>query len=513
MMEGNYYPVGAEDSGRKPAPKKRKTISQFKVMLIAVIILAAIILTSAAVWIINKILNPELIIILVEPSLDYDYIGACGEGLIWILKDEKCGLIDKYGNIVAPLIYDHIGYFDDFEIGDYFNCGAACVGQDGKYGLMDKTGNLITPLIYDNIGYFHEGLAAAGKDGKRGYIDNAGNVIIDFVYDAAFDFTEGLALVDIDTKKGFVNKKGEVVIPLIYDFAYYNEPGFKDGLAIIGIKGEKEETDNNIKWGVIDTKGKTVIPFEYNYLSYTGDGIFKISKDGADGFINKNGEEIIFDVPKGYGLTWWYFSEGLAVVEKDRKYGCMNMTGEIVMPLEYESISGFNNGLAIAKKGGFWGSIDKKGVEVIPFEYQRIIDYGYDDMLLARKSYLNENGDVYSKSGIINKNGEIIIPFIYDNVGPVFKNGLIRTGENGKYGLMDKSGEEMIPIIYDNIGMLDDEKIIWAQIGNKQGLLDMKGEIILPFEYDEIRRESYRDENLLFVTRDGLWGILEIKNK
>jgi len=100
MMEGNYYPVEVENHGKKPVPEKRKKLSQSQISLIAIIVLAVILLTSATFFIINKISNPGLLKILVEPSLDFDSVYSYGEGLLRVCKDKKYGIIDKKGKIV-----------------------------------------------------------------------------------------------------------------------------------------------------------------------------------------------------------------------------------------------------------------------------------------------------------------------------------------------------------------------------------------------------------------------------
>lgn len=62
------------------------------------------------------------------------------------------------------------------------------------------------------------------------------------------------------------------------------------------------------------------------------------------------------------------FSEGLASVEKDKKWGYIDTTGNLVIPYEYSFADYFNEGLAsvINYRSGY---IDTTGKTIIPFEY------------------------------------------------------------------------------------------------------------------------------------------------
>ena len=52
------------------------------------------------------------------------------------------------------------------------------------------------------------------------------------------------------------------------------------------------------------------------------------------------------------------------------------------------------------------------------------------------------------KWGFLNKEGKVVIPFIYDEAHP-FIEDLALVSVNGKYGYISKSGHLQIPAIYD----------------------------------------------------------------
>ena len=55
------------------------------------------------------------------------------------------------------------------------------------------------------------------------------------------------------------------------------------------------------------------------------------------------------------------FSEGLAEVKLNGKYGFIDKTGKEIIPIKFDYTSGFKNGRAGVKLEGKWGYIDKQG--------------------------------------------------------------------------------------------------------------------------------------------------------
>lgn len=73
---------------------------------------------------------------------------------------------------------------------------------------------------------------------------------------------------------------------------------------------------------------------------------------------------------KDYPVPDSLFFDGLALVERDRKYGFIDSSLHIAVPLMYEQALDFSEGLAAVQQQGKWGYINVKGKVVIPFIYQ-----------------------------------------------------------------------------------------------------------------------------------------------
>ncbi len=138
------------------------------------------------------------------------------------------------------------------------------------------------------------------------------------------------------------------------------------------------------------------------------------------------------------------FSDGLAVVKLNGKFGCIDIAGETMIPYRYDMIYSFAEGLAAVKTNGKWGFIDKSGASVIP--------YRFDDA----KSFSEGMAPVLfnGKWGFIDRNGKSILPYKYDSANS-FSEGLANVQISGKWGFIDITGnwynekDEYIPLFSD----------------------------------------------------------------
>jgi len=210
---------------------------------------------------------------------------------------------------------------------------------------------------------------------------------------------------------------------------------------------------------------------------------------------------------RGYSHIW-NFSEGLAPVERNEKFGFIDKTGKEVVPCIYDSVRHFNEGLALIRKDGKRGYIDKMGAQVIP------LSFNYDSVSTFSQGLasVKRNG----KWGFIDENGSVVIRCVYDNPG-MFSEGLTPVTKNGKRGYMDRFEREAIPCIYDHVGAFC-EGIAAVQKGGKYGFIDKTGKEIIACIYDGIMIAQrnvvspnyFSTEGLAVVEKDGKWGYIDM---
>lgn len=122
--------------------------------------------------------------------------------------------------------------------------------------------------------------------------------------------------------------------------------------------------DESGKWGYF--KADTwVIPARYEKAYSFSDGLAAVKINGKFGFITRTGEAAIayrFD-------NAWSFSEGLACVKLNGKWGFVRHDGSAAIAYRFDDAKSFSEGLAAVKANGKWGFIDRDGVCTIPYKY------------------------------------------------------------------------------------------------------------------------------------------------
>ncbi|MGQ1785414.1 WG repeat-containing protein [Saccharicrinis sp. GN24d3] len=90
------------------------------------------------------------------------------------------------------------------------------------------------------------------------------------------------------------------------------------------------------------------------------------------------------------------------------------------------------------------------------------------------------------KIGLVNQNGDIIIPCENDQVWNLQDNGNIKVLKNGKLGIYNTNGDIIVPTIYEMIWGFEDGKARVLRNG-KIGYVNQHGNEFIPCEYDQIR--------------------------
>ena len=155
------------------------------------------------------------------------------------------------------------------------------------------------------------------------------------------------------------------------------------------------------------------------------DAKFQFYKENGKWGFKKDGVVVI---PAKYDYAW-DFSEGLANVGQNGKWGYIDKAGNEVIPIKYDDARYFSEGLAGVKLNRKWGYIDKTGKEVTPIKYDNVERFS-EGLAMVRLNL---------KCGYIDKTGKKVIPIKYEWAGP-FQNGKAEVKLNGKRGTIDKQG-------------------------------------------------------------------------
>lgn len=229
-----------------------------------------------------------------------------------------------------------------------------------------------------------------------------------------------------------------------------------------------------------------------------------IIKDRKKGVIDLQGNIL---VPLMYD-SLYVEDANCCTVELDKKYGIIDTTGKVIMPLEYESsISFFKTKYAVVYKNKKYGVIDKHGKLMLPLEYDYINGLTTGPFFVVKQN---------EKSGLINaKYFSLVLGCTLDKVGDFYDGDSKRPlaiKQNGKWGFIHPGNFKIIiGFEYENVSpFLTEENIDLPQQilatnpliaivkkGNTMYYINPKNEIISRKKLSLSFYDSFFDEELL----------------
>jgi WG repeat protein len=243
--------------------------------------------------------------------------------------------------------------------------------KDNKIGFIDKLGKIV--IDFDRlppeavVGSFSEGLAPICFLGRLknqcGFIDETGKIVIPARFTLISEFSEGVAWARTEEFIGFIDRLGRVVFNLPESFSI----GFRGGLAAIRTREGS---------GFVDKRGKFISTKFYEHVEMFSEGLAavaaRIETKAKYGFINESGAVVIplqFDPllgPHSQPMNLGRFTEGLAAVRIGNIYGYIDHKGKVVIAPRFREAAEFSEGLAsVTTIDGQKGYIDKTGLLVI----------------------------------------------------------------------------------------------------------------------------------------------------
>ncbi len=194
-----------------------------------------------------------------------------------------------------------------------------------------------------------------------GYRNAAGETVIEPQFASAYAFSEeGLAAVtDFDGSVFYINTKGKEVIS-IRDKVYIKP----DEMSGIRIRQFYFEPITNGPENI----GTYYFDEGYTMIRYCWVSNFNIKQIYRNEFLLLDAEGNILEIPGSYTLK--NYSDGILLLEKDGRYGYMDVSGAWVSPAVYQKANPFLQGVAVAvNEDGKYGLIDREGNEVLPFVF------------------------------------------------------------------------------------------------------------------------------------------------
>ena len=379
-----------------------------------------------------------------------------------VRRNGKMGIV-KVGEVdgsfrvetIVPCEYDQVQTINDDEY--YF------VTNGSLHGLLSWDGETIISCEYNGIDLNeYEGFFSVKRNGRKGLMSRAGEELVPCAFDDCGVIDEHFLWARGDKTYGIYSSEGEKVQPCKFNsFFIYDGKKKKEGsLSDFAQLDRRQHPDLYAvvsgKVGTLDSKKFTTkLPCAYDYLSdfaprmkitngvLTEQRLAVCRLNGKYGIVNSEGKQI---QPMGFDELHKDVSDpsskelpdmGLARdlhVRIGDKWGILTADGEQLAEVKFDSVGVFHDGLAVVKAAERYGYIDRSGAIVIPIQWMTAYDFseGLAALRVDKKhfQFINTAGTVVIKSKK------------YDSVGR-FRNGICRVVKGGKVKWIDTKGKEL----------------------------------------------------------------------
>ena len=352
---------------------------------------------------------------------EYDQVQAGDDDKYYLVTNGPLhGLLDWDGKTIIACVYN------DIDLNKYVVFFS--VKRNGQKGLVSRTGEELVPCAFDDCGVIDEYFLWTRKDNTYGIYSSEGEKVQPCKFSSFFVY-EG-------------KKKKEVSLS---DFAQLDRRQHPDLYAVV-----------SGKVGTLDSKKFTTkLPCAYDYLSdfatrmkltngvLTEQRLAVCRLNGKYGIVNSEGKQI---QPMGFDELRNDVSDPLSKELPDMgsardlhvrigdKWGILTADGEQLAEVKFDSVGVFHDGLAVVKAAERYGYIDRSGAIVIPIQWMAAYDFseGLAALRVDKKhfQFINTAGTVVIKSKK------------YDSVGR-FRNGICRVVKGGKVKWIDTKGKEL----------------------------------------------------------------------
>lgn len=438
-------------------------------------------------------------------------------------QDNKWGIIDSNGNEVIVPSYQEMMIVPDAKR-DIFLCTYDTNYETGEY--KTKVLNKENKEIYtdyeqveaiqnkdeNNQLWYENNVLRIKKDSKYGIMNLEGKVIVDPQYDEiiAVAGIKNAYRVKKDNLYGIVDGEGKQILNVNYLEILNLGKDNKSGYIV------KEQ---NNKYGIVDYSAEQVLEAEYDAIEKVyGNDLYVVTENQVKKVVDKTGSDII---TSGFDniVAILKNKENGVIFQKGSKYGVMKLSGEVTILPEYDVLKEAKVGILIAQKDGKYGVIDLEKQEKIPFDYQIITYNEKADIYTADdENYIttifNNNFEAKLKGILTDLDTEkgyisIVIGdetryynFKFEEKQDkevLTKNTLFISKKDDKYGFVDKNGNVIVDYLYDEVTEQNEYGYAGIKKDGKWGSIDSKGNVV--------QEPVYQLDDYLLVDFIGRWHL------
>jgi len=456
-----------------------------------------------------------------------------GYGTIYDSKTKTRSIVDSLGNITfeSPHSISHI-------FKNRFILTAEESNYKTKSAVIDEKGNQL--LLLDNQSFntpwLSEKCIISTKDGEEAVYDYNGKEIIPYAERIQFAVEDRFFVLK-DKKWFLYNLNGKQISNREFREDYH----FENGKALIINEDNHSEiiskngetlhtfstqiyslasypyliTKNRItgKYGLVDTEENVFAEEVYDDISpeyFGAKQYIYLRKKGKATVFNKKDKKLY---PGNFKYLTPLFNDLFTVYsDKSKKYGIVNLNGEIITPQEYDFIQSFS----ISGKDFIYLKNEKeekfldKDLKNILEENTQVIAF-YPDQLIIKKL------DIYYQFFVLDRSVSILkdITFIKEqeldffNIFNLYSKPVVCKNSSNLYGIINEKGKEIVPFIYDDIIAFENsENEFVVKKQDKYGVVNFQNEPLKDIIYDKyywqkevLKLDKDKKTDILYFTR------------
>ena len=418
-------------------------------------------------------------------------------------EDGKYGLISLEGKKITNPIYEEIDTLQYKE-------GEFVIKKDNKYGIMNINGYVIINPEYDNIkadayyspdtGYKNDGYIVSNTtdEGYRyGYIDSEGNKILDTNYNDLYriNYEGETYLICAENGKYGLFNKDKNIIPNEYQAITYIEG---DNLCLVQ-KGKK--------YGIITLEGSMILQVRYNQIDINGDYIYTTDENSEIKVYDKKGNEVevnqnttistiqenpeykiyidtsngttLYSIYQGenkitngnYNYIGYLSNNNYIASRQNEKLGVIDQNENIKLEMKYDTIRKIDGTKLVEADIQSTNTI-----EIYNSNLEKIAEMN-NATLTVEDNYIKLSSTTeiryFDLEGKEKQNTEIFP-----------ENTIFAKSQNGKWGFVDKNGQVVVDYQYDEVTEQNEYGFAGVKLNDKWGIVDKNGKIIVEPTYE-----------------------------
>lgn len=406
------------------------------------------------------IIKPEYDETIIIPDNTKD-VFLCTYEVNYIEGSYKARVIDNKGKeIIAG--YDTIQALENYDESNnlWYENDVLLVSRAGKYGLVDFKGKELLKCEYDSIQALKgvKNSILVRKSGSYGLVDNIGATIIEPEYKEikpiSDEYANGYIVTNSSNQKGVIGRDKAVAVEIKYQDvqAIYGNGNYvvkEDGKweiinsegtnylkgkfdSVKSIDGENVVISNNKKYGVMALTGETKIEAKYQDITYAFDDNYIFKEDNKYGIITLAGEKKIKET---YDSLIYRSESGIFEGDKANVADTDFIGGDLTVKLK-GILSEISTDLGYMKI--------RVGNEYKYYNF-KFEEKDSKELLKGNTLFLDKKDEKY---GYVNKDGLVIVDYIYDDAREQNEFGYASVKKDGMWGCVDSKGKQIIAPSY-----------------------------------------------------------------